>query len=159
MRFLGNVSQDLAQSLLKPINPSLVILLGLYTILWGLWVGNPLWTVFSQASLYEKMASLAPEVVWGAVAVTCGCFTTYGVLRPSHRTLVAGALIAAWHWSMISIFYFWGDWQNTGGITSAVFGVYALTVAMNLRVNKHRFNWSEEQGNRMLKRQRNVRFW
>lgn len=127
--------EKLVDALLAPINPAAVIFLGIYTVLWGLWVANPWWSVFKTAKMFGLMAHLAPEVFWGCLAITCGCITIYGAYKRKYKPLVRGAQVSAWHWGMISFFYFLGDFTNTGGITSLIFAVYAAFIILNLRVN------------------------
>lgn len=122
-------------ALLRPINPAAVIFLGVYTVIWGFWVANPFWEVFTQAELYGILATIAPEAFWGMLAITCGLVTCYGAIKRRYRPLARGAIVAGWHWFMISVFYFLGDPLNTGGITALVFGIYAVFVFLNLRVN------------------------
>jgi hypothetical protein len=69
--------------MLKPINTAAIIILGAYTILWGLWVANPFWTVFDQAPIYNWMMQVMPEWIWGVVAILVGLLMVYGVLRHS----------------------------------------------------------------------------
>jgi len=128
-------TQKLAEALLLPINPAAVILLGIYTVVWGFWVANPFWTVFTQAPLYSVLADLAPEYFWGGLAMFCGAVTMYGAIKRHYRPLVTGASVMFWHWSMIALFYFMGDPLNTGGITSLIFAVYAAFIYLNIRVN------------------------
>lgn len=125
----------LVTALLQPINPSAVILLGFYTVVWGLWVANPFWTVFTQAALYSVLAQVAPEVFWGCLAIFCGSITIYGAWKRRYGPLTRGAAIAGWHWLMIATFYFMGDPFNTGGITALCFALYAAYVYLNIRVN------------------------
>lgn len=137
---LNEGSKKLAEALLLPINPAAVVLLGIYTTVWGFWVANPFWTVFTQAPLYNVLATIppdliSPEVFWGTIAMICGCITIYGAVRRSYRTLVVGASTAGWHWLMISVFYFLGDAANTGGITALIFAVYGAFIYLNIRVN------------------------
>lgn len=132
--------KSLAKALLLPINPAAVVILGIYTVCWGLWVANPFWTVFTQAPLYSTLATAAPdfvpaEVFWGCVAIFCGLVITYGAVRRRYRPLIVGAATAGWHWFMISFFYFMGDWQNTGGITALVLCIYGAFIYINIRVN------------------------
>lgn len=126
----------LAHALLQPINTSAIILLGAYTVLWGLWVLSPTWSVFGSAPLYSTMASIMPEFAWGLVAVAAGLVIVYGVLKPSYTTLTRGSLVAGWHWGIITVLYFIGDWMNTGGITTLIFCIYGLYIYLNIRVNK-----------------------
>lgn len=134
------------RALLLPINPAVVVLLGIYTMLWGFWVANPWWDVFDRAPLYDDMqnaafiqwiaaAGVPPEVFWGGVALTCGALITHGAIKRSYNSLVRGAIIAFFHWGLISLFYFMGDWQNTGGITAGLMGIYGAFLYVNIRVN------------------------
>lgn len=125
----------MVEALLLPINPAAVILLGIYTVVWGLWVANPFWSVFTQAELYGVLAQVAPEVFWGCLAIVCGAVTIYGAVRRRYGPLVRGSMIAGWHWFTIAMFYFIGDPLNTGGITALIFAIYAAFVFLNIRVN------------------------
>lgn len=130
----------IAAGLLRPINPSLIIVLGLYTVIWGLWISNPLWTVFTQAPVYNFMAALAPEMYWGVQAVVAGAIISYGAIRPSYRNIQLGSFIAFFHWFIIGVMYFMGDWQNTGGITCLCFAVYSAMIWVNIKINRVYFH-------------------
>jgi hypothetical protein len=127
--------ESLATVLLRPLNPALIIILGVYTIVWGLWVANPFWEVFSSAELYGALSHIAPEWFWGCLAITAGTVTVYGAVKRHYGPLTRGAQIAGWHWLMISIFYFIGDPLNTGGITALFLAFYGAVVYLNIRVN------------------------
>lgn len=135
MTNLTEGKEKLAKALLLPINPAAVILLGIYTIVWGIWVANPFWDVFARAGLYHVMATVAPEWAWGVLAVFVGCVTTYGAVKRYYEALTRGAAAAGWFWLMIAIFYFMGDFFSTGGITSLCFAVYSGFIYCNIRVN------------------------
>jgi hypothetical protein len=132
--------EKIASSLLKPINPSIIIVLGIYTVLWGLWIINPLWSVFPQAPLYSAMAAIAPEYVWGAIAIISGATTIRGAIKPSYYNIQLGSFIAFFHWLVIGILYLIGDWMNTGGITSLTFAMYSAIVWVNIKVNRKYFS-------------------
>jgi hypothetical protein len=125
----------LKAAMMKPINTSAVIILGVYTTVWGLWVATPLWDVFGTADLYSYMSQLAPELFWGLAAVVAGVVIVWGVIRNSYRSLIIGSWIGFMHWFLISALYFFGDWQNTGGITALAIGIYSAFVYLNLKVN------------------------
>lgn len=127
--------EKLAEALLLPINPSAVIILGLYTVLWGLWVLNPWAAVFGHAALYHIMAGLAPEPFWGGLAILCGIITTYGAYARSYHPLIWGSVVAFLHWFTIACLYFIGDPVNTGGITALTFAIYAAYIYLNIHVN------------------------
>lgn len=128
-------SEKLAQALLLPINPALIVLLGIYTVVWGFWLANPFWHVFDQAPLYSKMAEFAPEWVWGGIALAAGIVVIVGAVKRSYSALTRGASVAFLHWFLISMMYFAGDPLNTGGITSLVIALYAAVVYWNIRIN------------------------
>lgn len=123
-------------SMMNPINTSAVIILGVFTISWGLFVIAPWWDVFSTAQLYEYLHFLAPEWVWGAVAIVAGSIISWGVIKNSYKSLALGSWIGFIHWFLISVLYFAGDWQNTGGITVLAFAIYSAYVHLNLKINR-----------------------
>lgn len=129
-------SQTLATNILKPVNTAAIIILGVYTFLWGFWVGNPFWTVFDQAPLYDWMESIGPEAFWGGLAMAVGALMVHGVMKHSYKSLITGALVGYFHWLVISIMYFGGDWENTGGITSLIVSIYCGFIWLNITKNK-----------------------
>jgi hypothetical protein len=129
-------TEKLAHALLLPINPAAVVILGMYTVLWGLWVASPFWDVFARAPLYSALASTTvPEFAWGILAIVCGLITIYGSYKRRYGPLTRGAGVSWAHWSMIAIFYFMGDPLNTGGITALTFAFYSAYIYLNIRVN------------------------
>ena len=136
MNLLFRKIDQLREALLQPINPAVVIFLGFYTILWGLWVINPFWDVFSTAPLFSALEDFIPyESAWGTFAIATGAVTSYGAVIRSYSALTRGALFAGLHWFIIGIFYFIGDFANTGGITAITFSLYAAYVYLNIKVN------------------------
>lgn len=103
--------------------------------MWGLWVGNPIWSVFARAPLYSVMAHIAPEWAWGCFAILCGSLMIYGATKRSFGALTRGAGAVGIHWFLISLCYFFADWQSTGGITGLMLSIYAGFVYLNIRVN------------------------
>jgi hypothetical protein len=128
-------TEKLAKALLLPINPAAVIILGIYTVVWGLWVSNPFWNVFDQSPLYAKMATFMPEWAWGILAIVMGGITVYGAVKRHYPALVRGAASSGFFWLAVSVFYFAADAASTGGITALVFAVYAMFIYLNIRVN------------------------
>lgn len=148
---MENILDKIARGLLRPINTSAVIILALYSILWGLWVINPFWTVFDGAEIYSLLYDLGGEVFWGAAAIIGGCVTAYGVIKPSYLTLTRGAYVMFFLWLTISILYFLGNWMGTGGITAGTFAFYAGFIWLNLKVNKTRFGWDDKRATEALR--------
>jgi hypothetical protein len=132
-------TERVAVSLLRPINPSVIIILGLYTVVWGLWIVNPFWAVFAQAPVFSAMMGYASEVVWGCIAIGAGLLIMRGALKPSYRNLQLGALVGCLHWLTIGILFFMGDWMNTGGISAIAFALYSAVVWVNIKVNRGQY--------------------
>lgn len=127
-------SDGIAQAMLQPINTAAVIILGVFTTIWGFWVGNPFWSIFDHAPIYEAM-SILPEYFWGGIAFACGVGMIIGVLYNSYTSIKTSAIVGFYHWTAISIFFFAGEWQATGGITAATIAIYCGFIYLNLRVN------------------------
>ena len=85
--------------------------------------------------MFSVISSLAPEWVWGSIAMATGLVTIYGAIKRGYKSLTRGAQVSFWHWLMICIFYFAGDPLNTGGITAGIFAVYSAFIFLNIRVN------------------------
>ena len=128
----------LLRSILQPINPAAILILGVFTTLWGLWVASPFWEVFTSANAFQYFL-IFPEPVWGGVAILAGLAIINGVVRGSFHSLTTGALVGFAHWLIISVFLFAGDWHNTGGLTYLMIAVYSAFVWLNLRVNRNYF--------------------
>jgi hypothetical protein len=129
------VRDGFVRVLLSPLQRSSIVALGIYTFFWGLWVAAPWWSVFDQAELFSTMGLIAPEVFWGGLAVACGASIIISAWKMFPRGVMDAAVITWAHWLMIAIFYFVGDWQNTGGITSLSIAIYAAFIYLNIKVN------------------------
>ena len=138
-RFIEGVKH----AMFRPINKAAVSIMGAFTMLWGFWVVNPFWNVFTTAPLFQFMASVAPEWAWGLAALVVGAVIIYGVVKMSYRSLISGAQTGFYFWLFASISFFIGDWQNTGGITLLMIALYCGYVALNLAINKEYF-YSED---------------
>lgn len=117
------------------MNMSVVLVLGLFTFIWGLWVINPFWTVFTQATLYADMREYGGELFWGSFALFTGALTIYGAIRMQPPYVYYGSAASGWHWFVVGIFYLLGDWQNTGGITAWFISILSLCVYLNIKIN------------------------
>jgi hypothetical protein len=128
-------SERLAAVLLRRISPNVIAILGIYTVVWGLWVFSPFWTVFPNAPLYGVLNAVASEMVWGGIAVAFGLMVLRGAFKPSLFNLRAGAFAGFMHWLVIGIFYFLGDWTSTGGISSLTFAAFSGLIWLNTKLN------------------------
>jgi hypothetical protein len=149
-----SVSRDgIAKSLLKPINHSAVILLGGFSVLWGVWVGNPFWNVFSEADIFHVIANYGGEYAWGLVAVVMGLVTIYGVIHPSYRSLTRGAYVMFFQWLSVGLLFIAGNWEGLLGITCLFLAFYSGYIWLNMRVNRNRFDWDDRQADDVIRRE------
>ena len=125
--------------MLQPINIAAILIMGAFTVLWGLWVANPFWRAFNSADMFSVMANYAPEWAWGTASILVGLTMIYGVWKLSYKSLTRGALTGFLFWIVVSLFFFLGDWQNTGGITYGMIAVYCGFIRINLAANKKDF--------------------
>lgn len=123
------------RALLKPMNPYGSSLLGLLTLMWGMWIINPFWDVFSRAGVYSKAMEFAPEWAWGTWSTLCGLGILTALWRGSSHWLAGASGFVVWHWFTISGMLWWGDWQNTAGLTYMFIGFYSVFVYLNIKVN------------------------
>ncbi len=128
--------EGVLREILRPLSRGVTIVTAFYTILWGLWVINPFWTVFTQAALYSGLEQLGSEWFWGGLAIVTGVLAIYTALKDSIKikpyTCVA---LLGWHWLLVSLLYFYGDWHNTGGITSAFIALLCAYIYLNIKQN------------------------
>lgn len=136
--------EKVQEALYRPINTAAISILGLFSILWGLWVANPWWTVFDRAGVFGFMTVLMPEWLWGSLAILTGAVMMFGVVRNSYKSLRRGSLAGFYFWLFGSINFFLGDWQNTGGVTLLMIAIYCGYIALNLWVNRDKFIGNQE---------------
>jgi len=129
----------LAMGLLRPINPYASILLGIFTFIWGLWLQMP-WGSFDGARLFSMMDRLAPEWAWGTFAMAVGALNIYTITRKKKKLLARSHGLATWHWGLVSLMMWLGDWQNTGGLTYSFIAIYASYCFLNVKINNVKFD-------------------
>lgn len=125
-----------AKRLSKPINTAAIVIMGVYTILWGIWVGNPFWSTFDEGKQFDWLAKVMPEWGWGGVATAVGIVMVYGVLRNSFHSLSTGSMIGSIYWGLIATGYYIGDWRDTAGLTKTMICLYCAFIFLNIRMNR-----------------------
>jgi len=120
----------------KPAHLAIVSVAATYTLLWGLWLVFPMWSVFSAAPLYGAMSSIAPEISWGSVALVSGAVALWGATTRSYLWTRIGSAGIFWFWLMVGIMYFLGDFTNTGGITALFWAFYGAYIFLNSKLNR-----------------------
>lgn len=128
-------TDEVARGLRKPINTAAISIMGAYTFIWGLWLALP-WATFARSPVYDMMANLAPELVWGIAAMCIGALILYGVWNSTYKALLRGALTGFYYWFVVSGFYLMGSWHSVAWINAFMVSIYCAFVGINLRVNR-----------------------
>lgn len=140
-----SVWHKFGRNIRKPINTAAVLILSMYTFVWGLWIASPFWQVFTSADLYGYLALYTSEPTLGYIAIIVAFVMAWGVLRHSFTALTFGAFTGFIFWLIIAIAYFSGDWHNTGGITALTFSIYSAFIYINIRVNRENLHLDESE--------------
>jgi len=125
------------EALLRPINTSASIILSIYTFVWGIWVINPYWSVFSKTPL-------GSEYFLGGWAIAAGSVMTYGIIKNSNKSLTIGVFFGFILWLMVSFTHFLSNWQGTGGITALAMALYCAFIYLNIKVNTDNLPFENE---------------
>lgn len=105
---------------------------------WGIWLLLP-HDVFERAPLYFRMWQIAPEWAWGGWATICGFMIIVSIIKSNWKMMTKAMGFASWHWCTVAGMMWWGDWQNTGGLTYSFISLYAIYVFLNVKINYVKF--------------------
>lgn len=96
-----------------PISPFNILLSGIYSFMWGLWVAIPNWEVFSRSPIYEVLNWSGSEITWGAIQMLVGIalmLAAFDSLRFMKYATFAGFI----SWTLISLGFCFADFHNPG---------------------------------------------
>lgn len=71
---------------------------GVIALLWGVYVGNPLWDAIAQGARFFTVADFIPEWAWGSMASAIGLVQLGAIVVGSWR---------ARRWTAFALFWFW----------------------------------------------------
>jgi hypothetical protein len=109
-------------------------IVGLVSVGWGVWVGNPLQSAFAVApDIYAGAASVAPEWVWACATIIVGFLVLAGLGSGIRHLRRQGSFVAFLVWSMVSGASLTGNTFNTTAPVAYVF-LAALCAWIYLRV-------------------------
>lgn len=123
----------------KPAHVAIVALLGMYTTVWGFWIGSPFWETFTTAKVYANMLGAAPEISWGCTALLIGILVCAAAASHSYVLNRLGGGLLFSYWSVVAIMYLTSDWHNTGGITAVFLAIYGAYIFINSKLNRELF--------------------
>ncbi|MFD8618256.1 hypothetical protein [Streptomyces sp. NPDC059513] len=91
--------------------------LGLLSTLWGLVLLVPFGT-FGNNNLAQYMSAIAPEPVWGMVAILAGLVMGIGTLKKKRRVVKVGLMTGFLVWGFVFLTYFISLPYSTAVVTS-----------------------------------------
>lgn len=135
---IDRLIDGIKDSMFRPINKSASAILGVFSIVWGFWLANPFWSVFSSEEVFEIMRIL-PETAWGTLAMALGVAILMG-MKGSRFSLLKWAVRAGFYfWLFVAIASLVGDWASPVGPTMLMITSYMGYVALNLSINTSYF--------------------
>lgn len=122
---------------MKPINYSAVSILGVFTMLWGLWVTFE-WDAFNFSTVYTFMEFL-PEWLWGSIALCVGAIILFGGMTQKFNALRYGSFIGAVFWLSVLVLFCLGNIRSSVIPLTLGYSAYSAYVYLNIKVNKDSF--------------------
>lgn len=116
------MSPEIMHAVMARFRSRLTFGLGAYTFLWGCWLINPWWEVFSRAPLYDALKDYLPEWAWGLNALLAGTTICLSAICKSRVGFAWGMGASLYHW---------------GGITCAFLALLAYLIHKD--VSEHGF--------------------
>ena len=118
--------------LLFAATEALEVLLGVLITLWGLWLLNPQFAAFSASKTFDTMNQIAPEELWGFVAVVIGLTQLLGLVREDRKSRMVGSFFAFLFWLFLTLLFIASNPQTTGIVTYSVISLSAGWVYLRL---------------------------
>ncbi len=88
--------------------------IGWMAIAWGLWLLSPFWDTFTSSPTFLAMAKVAPEDIWGALALALG-LTVLGASCLGWKRVEIGALFGlTFGWGLVAVAYILGNNATLG---------------------------------------------
>lgn len=118
---------------LAPISPFNILLVGVFSFLWGLWVALPFWDVFNRSPIYSALDWVGSELIWGSIQIIVGTvlvFAAFDSLRWMKYATFGGFL----SWFLVALGFAVADWQNPGMWVSGF--IAALNAYMFLNTSR-----------------------
>jgi hypothetical protein len=97
----------------QPISRFNILLSGIYSFMWGLWVATPTWDVFNRSPIYESLNWAGSELIWGGVQMLVGIALVFAAFDNIHW--MKWATFAGFvSWMLVSLGFAFSDWHNPG---------------------------------------------
>lgn len=91
--------------------------LSLLTICWGLWVANPYIDTFSRSNGFSAMRQIAPEYIWGFIAMFLGARALYYISYSDYKRHASNAFFGLTIlWGFMGMTLLMSNWYVPGFI-------------------------------------------
>jgi len=124
---------NLARRLLEPVNTSVISILGLFNLLFGIWLLLPFDSIVLSSPYLSE---------WGIGAITTliGILILIGSIFERLFPLSTGTLIGFCFWIAVTGVVLLTRWQSPGWIFALMIALYCLFVNLNIRINSNLLN-------------------
>lgn len=102
---------------------SIEFVVALMLILWGVWVANPFWELFTASPVFGLMAHIGPEPAWGVTVFAVGCLQMGFVFSRQWTARRATAVLSLFVYVLLSVMFGLGNFR---GVSTVIYAVFAL---------------------------------
>lgn len=102
-----------------------VFINALLLMFYGLWLMAPWWNVFEISSIYNEMSMVAPEWLWGLIALMAGVIKFIGALHNRRQWLRISSMAGFLMWGVIAACYLIAQWHSPTWIIALFLSIQA----------------------------------
>jgi len=127
------ILDKIAERLLQPINTSVISILGMFSVLLGIWLILPF------DSLSNELIGTKHYYEWivGAAMAVPGTTIVVGALMDKMHALTIGTGFGFYVWFGLMVLTLILNWQSGWWIVALMIAIYCGFVHLNLRVNRN----------------------
>jgi hypothetical protein len=117
-----------------------LLLGGLLSVVWGLWLMSPFWNTYNAAFFFAAFAALGPPWIFGGAAVLLGTAKIYSTIRQVQPLLRCTAFALVMQWITVSILVFLGDPTNTAMVVYPFLATWNAWLWLRIKMGVHLFS-------------------
>lgn len=109
---------------------------GITAVLWGVYVGNPLWSALSQSARFFTVADVIPEWAWGTASLAIGFVQLGSVVTGSWQWRRWAAFVLWWFWTLLAAQFGAANFRSPIILLYAVFSFAAFWVHVRISLRR-----------------------
>ncbi len=121
------------EAMYEPMNPAGRVLMGAWTIAWGIWFASPFWDVYDTSIVYEHMMKSAPEYVWGLAGILIGLYVFVSSLKDSKVHVYWSTFLMFYFWLIIDVFMWSSNFRATQPLMIFFICLYCAWIHLNIK--------------------------